>query len=218
MLSIMKTACFDDNKNNSRPSINQFFSLTDSLMHYCHTIESQHKGQPQYHYETPPSPRVVEIFEILDELDHVGLKYMNSCGYHRTNNRDTPQGLFQKYQQNSYLGVTVQARLSLYVQKQPDEEPIRLHKRGRPLLDYALRPTIVTPIELPGVDHGPVRPIFELLLDWSAESNQQIYIYDDQTPWGLQPALAGVLRPCYSRGTVCLGRHIVCYRNVSNYA
>lgn len=183
MLSLTKSACFHN--TNNPPTINRFFSFTDSLMHYCRKIETEYKRQPHYHNKLPPSPRILEMFEVLDELDHVGSTYMSLGSYHWTNNRDTPKGLFQEYQQNTYLGATIQARLSLYVQKQLEEDPAHLRKRGRPLLDYALRPTIVTPIELVDIDIGPVKPIVELLLRKGANPNHQIYIYDKQTPWEL---------------------------------
>lgn len=62
-------------------------------------------------------------------------------------------------------------------------------KRGRPLLDYALRPRRRTPAELPyrvqyetsNIDNAMVR----VLLKHGADSNQQMFIYEGQTGWGL---------------------------------
>jgi hypothetical protein len=59
-------------------------------------------------------------------------------------------------------------------------------KPRRPLLDYALRPKRVTPIELPyhfnrkivGVDKDTVA----MLLGRGADPNYKIWIYDGQTP------------------------------------
>lgn len=181
MLSLVKIVVFDE--QNHSPNLNHFFILIDSLTHYCRKIEHQHKGQPNYREETPLSPRMLEMFEILDELDLVGSKYMSLGGHHWTNRRDEAKGLYQEYQQNSFMGAMIQARISLYIKYRLAADPTRMKKRGRPLLDYALRPTIVTPVDLPDVEVGPSRPIVDLLLRSGADPNQAIYIYDKQTPW-----------------------------------
>lgn len=191
MLALIKTMCFE---GVSRLNINHFFSLTDRLMYYCRRIETQCTGKRQYDEDVSSHSRITEMCKILDELDHTGIEYLDSGASHWTNIRDSPKGLFQEYQQNSFLGATIQARLSIYLKRQLDEDPTRLRKRGRPLLDYALRPTIVVPNEIPDIDIevGPVRPVIELLIQRGADPNQAIYIYDSQTPWAL------FLRTCYN--------------------
>lgn len=200
MLSLIKIAVFDEQFHS--PNLNHFFILTDSLTHYCRKIENQQKGQPNYHDETPLSPSVLEMFEILDELDLVGSKYMSLGGHHWTNRRDNAQGLYQEYQQNSFLGAMIQSRISLYIKNRLAKDPSHLKKRGRPLLDYALRPTIVTPVDLPNVEVGPSRPIVELLLRSGADPNQHIYIYDRQTPWAI------FLRTYYDHAVLEKMRHV----------
>lgn len=170
MLSLIKIVVFDG-KHRS-PNHNHSFILIDSLMHYCRKIENDHKGRPEYHEQTPLSPRMLQIFEILDELDLVRSKYMNlGGGHHWTNRRDNSKRFNQQYKQESFLGAMIQARLSLYVKSRLLESPNHLRKRGRPLLDYALQPANVMLADLPDVEVSPSRPIVEFLLRSGVDPN-----------------------------------------------
>lgn len=71
-------------------------------------------------------------------------------------------------------------------------------KKNRPLLDYALRPNIITPLlgnrlRLLDKDQPIDTKMVELILSKGGDPNQEIYIYDSQTPWSL------FLTKCYEK-------------------
>lgn len=67
--------------------------------------------------------------------------------------------------------------------------PRNLQKRGRPLLDYALRPRRITPIFMPyhSVRDDPSVDVemAELLLDNGANPNQAVHLNQDRSVWAL---------------------------------
>ena len=161
--------------------LNVIFSLVDALMFYVHEVEIEQK-EPQT--------------RLLEQLDRVVSDYANNdMVYHWTNARDAPKGLyFDEHNCNNFLALTVQSRLILYVNRKLDTKPKLLFaKKGRPLLDYALRPNIVTPTRLPQfmefIDFDMVR----LLLDKGANPNEKVPIYDNVTVWAL------FLLSCYEK-------------------
>ncbi|KAL4909344.1 hypothetical protein BDW74DRAFT_174545 [Aspergillus multicolor] len=90
----------------------------------------------------------------------------------------------------TFLALTVQAKLSKYVAAKLDSNPSLIHKPGRPLLDYALRPRRVTPLSLPfhyeRGDHGAIDVgLVQLLLERSSNPNQPVHLNGGQTVWGL---------------------------------
>lgn len=164
-----------------RMHINVLFSLVDTLMFYVHEVEVEQKA---------PQTR------LLEQLNRVISDYAdNDMVYHWTNARDPPRGLnFDEQNYNSFLALTVQSRLTLYVREKLDSKPSLLYaKSGRPLLDYALRPNIVTPTGLPQfvefIDFDMVR----LLLEKGAEPNAKVSIYGNITVWAL------FLLSCYEK-------------------
>jgi hypothetical protein len=128
----------------------------------------------------------------LDELDRVITVHAKDTKRHWTNARDpaTPSETFQEYGQCTFLALTIQARLRLYVNEKLEANPgILEEKCGRPLLDYALRPKRVTPAELPyELQHQDTNvdvQIVSSLLSRGSDPNQKIHIYRGQTVWGL---------------------------------
>jgi hypothetical protein len=182
-------------------SLNLMFSLSDELMYHAWRFERG--GIPQ---QNPTSQISMEI-ELLDELDRVLTKLTEAFTYdlsnirlmknrnhcHWTNIRDVPKGLFHEYQHKTFLASAIQFNLVLYVTQKLQRHPKTLHsKAGRPLLDSALRPNMVTPIQLQHLDASPNIDMVRLLLEQGADPNQSIYIYDRQTVWSL------FLQQCYN--------------------
>ena len=169
-------------KKNIEKSLNVLFSLVDALMFYVHEVEIQQKV-----------PQTV----LLDQLDQTISTYAdeNKMVYHWTNARDPPTGShFDECNYNSFLALTIQSRLSLYVKEKLHKTPSLLRaKKGRPLLDYALRPNIVTPTRLPHFVEFVDYDMVCLLLDEGANPNEKVSIYGNITVWAL------FLLSCYEK-------------------
>ncbi|KAE8375567.1 hypothetical protein BDV26DRAFT_294952 [Aspergillus bertholletiae] len=162
-----------------RQASNGLFSLVDEVLYYASELELLNQGASQ--------------FPILDEIDDVMSVYSAAELNHWTNGRDSPTNTryvqWIERGQCSYLALAVQARLRQYIEYVLDLKPFRLKKNGRPLLDYALRPTRVTPSDLPynhereyaGIDADLVTA----LLVRGADPNEHIHTYGGQTPWEL---------------------------------
>jgi hypothetical protein len=126
---------------------------------------------------------------ILDEVDRVNSQHARGIRNHWTHARDPPTGRFlDVYNEGdscSFLALSIQARLVKYARAKLIECPSNMRKRGRPLLDYALRPKRTTPIGMPyhslrddpSVDLEMVR----LLLDNGADPNQRMYLNNGKT-------------------------------------
>lgn len=168
-------------KHGIQNRLNVVFSLVDTLMFYAHEVEIEQKA-PQT--------------ELLEQLDRVISDYAdNDMVYHWTNARDPPRGLyFDEYNYNSFLALAVQSRLGLYVKEKLDSKPKLLRaKSGRPFLDYALRPNIVTPTRLPQLVEFIDFDMVRLLLDKGANPNEKVSIYGNITVWAL------FLLSCYEK-------------------
>ena len=153
--------------------LNTLFRLVDELMFYAYEVEIASK---------------TANVSVLDELDRVVSHYAEAdMSYHWTNARDAPaDSYFDEGNENCFLALAIQARLCLYVATKLDKKPSLIQsKQGRPLLDYALRPILVTPAETPNfvsyLEFGMVR----VLLDRSADPNQKISLYGNITVWAL---------------------------------
>ena len=167
--------------NGIQTRLNVLFLLVDAIMFYVHEVEIEQKA-PQ--------------IRLLEQLDRVVSDYAdNDMDYHWTNARDSPRGLyFDEYNYNSFLALTIQSRLVLYVKEKLDNNPNLLRaKRGRPLLDYALRPNIVTPSRLPQLVEFIDFDMVRLLLDKGANPNEKVSIYGKMTVWAL------FLLSCYEK-------------------
>lgn len=168
-------------KNGIQTKLNALFSLIDALMFYAHEVEIEQK---------------VPQIRLLDQLDRVISDYAdNDMFYYWTNARDPPIGLyFDEYNYNSFLALTVQNRLILYIKEKLDNKPNLLRaKSGRPLLDYALRANVVTPTKLPQLVEFIDFDVVRLLLDKGANPNKKVAIYGNITVWAL------FLLSCYEK-------------------
>jgi len=106
------------------------FSLVDELMFYAHMAE--HEGGSS-------------DFQVLEALDRVISSYAKAdmiC--HWTNGRDPPTGMyFEEANDNTFLALAIQSRLRIYAKTKLDRKSSLMRaKRGRPYLDYALRPNL----------------------------------------------------------------------------
>ncbi|KAL9118898.1 MAG: hypothetical protein Q9187_004547 [Circinaria calcarea] len=164
--------------------LNFVFTLVDELMFYAFMVEKELKASEANILEALDS--VVETYAKVDMADHW------------TNARDPPSGLcFEEEGCNSFLALTIQARLQLYVTQKLDSTPKLMGaKRGRPLLDYALRPNLVTPTQLPHLVEYIDFKMVDMLLNRGSDANQKVSIYDGITVWGL------FLLSCYQRKDV----------------
>ena len=161
--------------------LNVLFTLVDALLFYVHEVEIEQK---------------LAVSKLLDELDRVVSSYANhDMVYHWTNARDPPKGLyFDEANHNCFLALAIQSRLVLYVKEKLDRYPnILFTKRGRPFLDYALRPIVVTPTKLPQAIESIDFDMVRMLLDKGANPNQKVPIYGSITVWGL------FLLSCYEK-------------------
>jgi hypothetical protein len=195
-------------------SITRLILIVDELLYYAHESEKQSCFQ------------ALALHEILEEVDRVSTELTGgSVGNHWTHIRDLPgaRGLdeYREGQHCNFLALAVQARLTKYVKAKLDGEPGLLNKRGRPLLDYALRPRRVTPISMPyhsqraeaSVDTDMVR----LLLKKGANPNQQVHLNDGKTVWALfllscyestrRQAISPVLKSAWYRASELMIRH-----------
>lgn len=149
--------------------INPLFRLVDEAMYYAHQSEVK---------EDPCKSTT------LDHLDEVMASHASHWGLqaHWTNLRDTPKG-FEDYAQSTFLALAVQSRLVTYVNEKLSRDPQLLEaKRGRSLLDYALRPKRVTPADLPYrlyYDGGNIDVhMVKLLLTFGADCNERLDIFE----------------------------------------
>lgn len=132
--------------------------------------------------------------DILDELDRIMQFHSRGEKTHWTNARDpAPNDWHESWReggQASFLALVTQAHLGRYIEYKLSKDPsLASKKRGRPLLDYALRPERVTPVilhynyhcDMPWIDPDLV----SMLIEKGGDPNAKIRILDDQTPWSL---------------------------------
>jgi hypothetical protein len=168
-------------------SLNRIISLTDEILYYAHETEKKNVS-----LET-------DMVAILDEVDRVNSHYARAERLHWTHARDPPTDTkFSKLKEGghcNFLALTIQARLVKYVQAKLQADPGIMKKRGRPLLDYALRPRRTTPISMPYYsqrdDPSVSTDMVQLLLEHGTDPNQAIYLNDGRTIW------ASFLLSCY---------------------
>ncbi|CAG1989313.1 unnamed protein product [Fusarium graminearum] len=183
MLGLNKVIMPDEN---SSQVYNQLYVIADGLMHYARNVEETFKRQEEDGMAEHDRTSLEQVFKILDELDRTNCEGLNHLGVHWTNIKDSPLGTFREGRNKTFLAATIQARLALYTADRLKRNPAEIRQKGgRPLLDYALRPTMVTPLQIIHLEQGPVLPIVELLLDLGADPNAGIYIYENRTPWEL---------------------------------
>ena len=168
-------------QNGIRPGINALFALVDEFMFYAHELEVEQKESD---------------IRMLEELDRTITSYADAdMVYHWTNARDQTTGLyFDEANYHSFLAFAIQSRLCIYVKERLTKNPKLLNaKNGRPLLDYALRPDIVTPAKLSHLVEYIDFDMVRVLLDKGAYPNQKVSIFGGISIWGL------FLLSCYEK-------------------
>jgi hypothetical protein len=171
-------------------AINRVIALTDNLLYYAHELERNTKAGK-------PSP----ASDMLDELDKVNARRARRSGMkkHWTHIRDDPKGLgmdqYFEGEDCNFLALCVQARLIRYVEGKLAQTPARIAKRGRPLLDYALRPLRRTPVEMRSHSQQDDREtsvnveMVKVLLARDPERaitiNKPLYAHRDRSTWQL---------------------------------
>lgn len=162
-----------------KASIHRMIGLVDELLYYAHEYE-----------KAESSPDMVTI---LDEVDRVNARHAGSIHNQWPQARDSPRTRGRdEYREGgnyNFLGLAVQARLVNYVEAKLLSDRSKIQKRGRPLLDYALRPRRVTLIRMPyhsETDDPSVDiRMIKLLLSFGATPNQKVYLNDGRTVWAL---------------------------------
>jgi len=164
-------------------SITRLFKILDELLYYAYEAERRN-----------PSPDFT-LVDALDEVDKVNRYHASQSGMrnHWTHLRDPPRPRgYDEYREGgscNFLALAVQARLTKYVRAKLDADPKSLHKPGRPLLDYALRPRRVTPVVMPYHSRRDDAAIdvdmVEMLLKKGLRPNQKVYLNEDKTVWAL---------------------------------
>lgn len=162
-----------------RDSIHRMIGLVDELLYYAHECEK---------IEVSP-----DLIGILDEVDRVNNLHAGKIQNQWPQARDSPRPRGRdEYREGgnyNFLGLAIQARLVHYVEAKLLSDRSRIHKRGRPLLDYALRPRRVTPIRMPyhseRDDPSIDIEMIKLLLTSGATPNQKVYLNDGRTVWAL---------------------------------
>ncbi|KAI2631192.1 hypothetical protein GGS21DRAFT_168574 [Xylaria nigripes] len=164
-----------------RASVNKIIALTDELLYYAHEVERRTNRE-----ETP-------LVLLLDELDKVNSHHARGISNHWTHARDSPapRGRDHYYEggQCNFLALAVQGRLVKYVRAKLQADRGNMKKKGRPLLDYALRPRRVTPLSMPyhSTRDDPSLDVamVEMLLDNGANPNQQVHLNGGASVWEL---------------------------------
>jgi len=181
-LALLKGLTIEDFRD--RTSLHQVIGLTDELLYYAHEVERNSSAEEDE-----------VLASILDDMDTVNSYHARQIKNHWTHARDSPaprdQDVYREGGNCTFIALAIQARLTKYVGMKLQRDPKILYaKRGRPLLDYALRPRRATPISMdyhstrdePNVDLGMVR----MLLAHGADPNQPVQQgYDGESVWAL---------------------------------
>ena len=190
-------------------TLNFLFEYVDEFMYYVREFDRYHRAllrtgrRASLGNSTLPPPhgdlmnsslsntdlRIKLCNDLLDELDRVYSVYAQNERNHWTNARDAPTGTkepFNEYGQNTFLGLAIQTKLQIYVSDRLNTKLLR-DKKGRPLLDYALRPKRVTPADLMyQIERGDASidvEMVSLLLGKGADPNQIVHIYGGCSVW-----------------------------------
>lgn len=165
--------------------------FVDEFNHHARTIETQ------YSHETVQNKgRLEHEFELLDEMDRVNTCLFEGSDSHWTNSRKPATGLtikdrsydilsdgkMEEHGFHTFIASSIQAGLTLYVGQKLDVQHI-LEKKGRPLLDYALRPWMESPLNVPQSQGLPNPLMVQLLLQKGADPNQRMYNHKGFTVW-----------------------------------
>ncbi|KAK2012063.1 hypothetical protein LZ32DRAFT_638470 [Colletotrichum eremochloae] len=195
MLALSKTVPYSNDI--LQVDFNQVFRYADGLMHYAWKAEDNytHVSEESSVSSERHKSALERTYRCLDALVETNIQRLNRDGVHWTNRKDTPRGNFKESNKKTFLASAIQARLSLYVKHKIAESPSYIKsKGGRPLLDYALRPTMITAIEMTAPE-GPISSLVQLLLRHGDDPNKRLQAYGGKTPWEL------FLNVCYRHST-----------------
>jgi hypothetical protein len=166
--------------------VNQLISITDEIFYYAREIELRVKDG-----ETSPT------IAILEEVDRVNTYHasLRSLGNHWSHFPNIPmdRGVDVYFEGGScnFLALTVQARLTKYVRAKLTQDPSQIRKRGRPLLDYALRPLrrrqvavqYFSELDDPNVNIEMVRLLLDFDTDRWNSVNETLHCLTDRSIW-----------------------------------
>ncbi|KAF4457938.1 small s [Fusarium albosuccineum] len=166
MLRLLKSLDID---LNSLERMRPILSIVDEFLYYARELDL-----------------VGEVdLDVIDELDLTISEHRQKDRHHWTNARDSRnEDYFHEFNQCTFVALAIQAKLCRYITAKLDAYPGTLNdKRGRPLLDYALRPPRVVEsdffYEFPR-QGSPMRTetsVIKILLDRGADVNQRVYVY-----------------------------------------
>ena len=163
-----------------RPSVvKEFFRLVNEFMYYASKLERE-KGMTNVALINALDDAASTYWERRNDVSDLSLysSLPESGVLHWTNlELDLRRRDASERGEKTFLAKTVECSLKLYVTKILDSQPqLLLKKRGRPLLDYALRPRVS---RRHGKTIGSVDPdMVRLLLLYGADPNQMISIYN----------------------------------------
>lgn len=163
-------------------------AFVDEMLYHAQAVEAQSlplQKQPAY------KKNLSMVVLLLDDLDKtMTAAFGSSIKRHWTNLREPIDSEFQEAGQHTFLAAVTQANLRNYLSMKLDKKTMAA-KKGRLLLDYALRRSIVTTVAVDPQDVKPDFAMVELLLRNGANPNQTIFTYGNDTVWGT------FLRQCY---------------------
>ena len=159
--------------------VKEFFRLVNEFMYYASKLERE-KGLSNIALINALDHAASAYWERSDDVSDLSLysSLPESGVLHWTNlELDLRRRDASERGEKTFLAKTVECSLKLYVTKILDSEPQLLQeKRGRPLLDYALRPRV---FQRHGKTIGSIDPdMVRLLLLHGADPNQMISIYN----------------------------------------
>ena len=163
-----------------RPSVvKESFRLVNEFMYYASKLERE-KGLSDVALINAVDHAASAYWERRNDVSELSLNSSlpESGLLHWTNlELDLRRRDAAERAEKTFLAKTVECNLKLYVSKILDSQPQLLReKRGRPLLDYALRPRVV---KRHGKTIGSTDPdMVRLLLFHGADPNQMISIYN----------------------------------------
>jgi hypothetical protein len=137
------------------------FDLVDEMLSYARDYE---RTEAQ------------SVAVLLDELDRVNTIRTNGSHVHWVNKRVSS---YIEYENCTFLALTIEAGLRIYVKEKLESNKMLItEKRGRPLLDYACRPSVHR--------RWPLDPeMVRLLLEHRSDPNQPVGdIVEGSTVWG----------------------------------
>ena len=159
-------------------STEHLFMFVEEFMY--HARASGIRAESSFH-------AIIDQVELVIAQQLKGSEEMRGSKNHWTNLFDDGRSeRYNEYGQKDFLSYAIEEPVRSYVKDKLESQPGLIKtKRGRPLLDYALRPTPLARITRfkshDSVDYDTVN----LLLERGADPNQEVRVYGDVTVWAL---------------------------------